>query len=93
MTLGKAHYVKSFIWQICGRDKGGEKLRCKLNELHHKCISDALCDLVPFLQFKKREKRPRRSITFRKVAGFAQSLIIDLIHNLVSRAFPSYQFQ
>ena len=26
-------------------------------------------DLVPFVQFKKREKHPRRSDTFSKVAG------------------------
>ena len=35
-----------------------EKFRC-----------DALRDLVPFLQFKKREKRPWRSITFSEVAA------------------------
>ena len=31
---------------------------------------DALRDLVPFAQFKKREKHPWMSITFSKVAGF-----------------------
>ena len=31
---------------------------------------DALRDLVPFVQFKKREKYPWRSATFSKVAGF-----------------------
>ena len=30
----------------------------------------ALRDLVPFAQFKKREKHPRRSVNFSKVAGF-----------------------
>ena len=30
---------------------------------------DALRDLVPFVQFKKREKHPWRSVTFSKVAG------------------------
>ena len=30
---------------------------------------DVLHDLVPFVQFKKREKQPRRSDTFSKVAG------------------------
>ena len=29
----------------------------------------ALHDLVPFLQFKKREKHPWRIVTFSKVAG------------------------
>ena len=35
---------------------------------------DALRDLVPFVQFKKREKRPWRSVTFSKVAGFSLQL-------------------
>ena len=30
---------------------------------------DALPNLVPFVQFKKREKHPWRSVTFSKVAG------------------------
>ena len=29
---------------------------------------DVLGDLVPFVQFKKREKHPCRSVTFSKVA-------------------------
>ena len=33
-------------------------------------ISDALRDLVPFVEFKKREIHPWRSVTFSKVAGF-----------------------
>ena len=32
-------------------------------------ICDVLCDLVPFAQFKKREKHPWRSVTLSKVAG------------------------
>ena len=32
-------------------------------------ICDALHDLVPFGQFKKREKHPWRSVNFGKVAG------------------------
>ena len=34
-------------------------------------ICDALRDLVPFVQFKKREKHPWRSVNFSKVAGLA----------------------
>ena len=34
-----------------------------------KTICDALRYLVPFVQFKKREKHARRSVTFSKVAG------------------------
>ena len=33
-------------------------------------ICDALRDLVPFVQFKKREKHAWRSVNFNKVAGF-----------------------
>ena len=32
-------------------------------------ICNALCNLVPFVQFKKRGKHPRRSVTFSKVVG------------------------
>ena len=34
----------------------------------------ALRDLVPFVQFKKREKHPWRSVTFSKVPGFDPQL-------------------
>ena len=40
---------------------------------------DALCDLVPFAQFKKGEKHPWRSVTFSKVAGL---LKVTLFHFL-----------
>ena len=36
-------------------------------------IRDALRDLVLFVQFKKREKRPWRSVNFGKVAGLKQA--------------------
>ena len=32
-------------------------------------LCDVLRDLVPFVQFKKREEHPWRSVTFSKVAG------------------------
>ena len=41
--------------------------------VHYRSVSeicDTLRDLIPFLQFKKREKHPWRSVTFSKVAGF-----------------------
>ena len=41
-----------------------------LVELISKIICDGLHDLVPILQFKKREKHPRRSVDVSKVAGF-----------------------
>ena len=34
-------------------------------------ICDVLRDLVPFVQFKKSERHPSRSVTFKKVAGFS----------------------
>ena len=43
----------------------------------------ALRDLVPFAQFKKREKHQWRSVTFSKVAGF--SLKVALLHGCFSR--------
>ena len=39
--------------------------------LNNIAISDALRDLVAYVQFKKREKDPWRSVTFSKVAGFS----------------------
>ena len=32
-------------------------------------VPGALCDLVAFVQFKKHEKHPWRSVNFSKVAG------------------------
>ena len=37
-------------------------------------ICDALRELVPFAQFKKREKYPYRNFTFSKVKGFSRQL-------------------
>ena len=37
-------------------------------------IYDALRDLVLFVQFKKREKHPWRSVSFSKVAGLSLQL-------------------
>ena len=41
------------------------------------CFTDALRDLVPFVQFNKPEKHPWRSVTFSKVAGFVQMVPIQ----------------
>ena len=38
-------------------------------------IFGALRDLVPFVQFKKREKHPWRSVNFSKVAGCTSDVI------------------
>ena len=37
-------------------------------------ICGALCNLVPFVQFKKHEKNPWRSVNFSKGKGFSQQL-------------------
>ena len=37
-----------------------------------------LHDLVPFVQFKKREKHPWRSVTFSKVAGWSFSFFFHI---------------
>ena len=39
-------------------------LCAKITNLIQKSLCDVLSDLVPFVQFKKREKHPRRSATF-----------------------------
>ena len=41
----------------------------KQNSLQDNIICDALCDLVPFVQFKKCEKHPWKCVAFGKVAG------------------------
>ena len=40
-----------------------------INSGNRVVVKYALCDLVPFVQFKKREKHPWRSVNFTKVAG------------------------
>ena len=51
----------------------GNKAKC-LSSVNHttKTIHlHTLCDLVPLVQFKKREKDPWRNVTFSEVVGFA----------------------
>ena len=43
---------------------------------------NALHDLLPFVQFKEREKNPRRSVTFSKVATL---LKVTLLNGCFSR--------
>ena len=42
--------------------------RFRISKAATVCYSDALRDLVIFLQFKKREKHPWKIVIFRKVA-------------------------
>ena len=50
-------------------------------------ITEALRDLVSFVQFKKREKHPCRSVSFNKVSSFnLETLIkVTLLHRCFSR--------
>ena len=50
-------------------------------------ICDALRDLVPFVQFKKREKHQLRGVNFSKVAGLKPATLIKLtlLHGCFSR--------
>ena len=50
-------------------------------------LCGALRDLVPFVQFKKRDKHPWKSVNFNKVAGFkpATLLKLTLLHGSFSR--------
>ena len=47
--------------------------KVKTFDLYFK-ICGTLRDLVPFVQFKKHEKHPWRSVNFSKVAGFSLQL-------------------
>ena len=53
-----------------------------------KIILDALRDLEPFAQFKKREKYPWKSVAFSKVPGFSMSETKKLI--LICSRFDFY---
>ena len=41
-------------------------------------ICEALRDLVPFVQFKKREKHPWRNVNFNKVADLKPATLLKL---------------
>ena len=57
-------------------------------------ICDALRDSVPFVQFKKREKNPWRSVTFSKVAGWKPATLVKvtLLYGCLSRFFKLYKW-
>ena len=46
----------------------------EISSPHKYHICGALRDMVPFVQFKKREKHPWRSVKFINVAGFSLKL-------------------
>ena len=51
-------------------------------------ICDALHDLVPFVQFKKREKHLWRSVTFSKFSGYKPSTLLKV--TLLSGCFSRF---
>ena len=60
--------------------------------LLYSSICGALWDLVPFVQFKKREKHPCRSFTFSKVAGKPATLLkVTLRHSTTTPFFKTVQ--
>ena len=72
----KSQSIKKYVIHIFDRCQSMIKIHC-----------DALRNLVPFVQFKKCEKHPWRSITFSKVVGWipATSLKVTLLHGCFSR--------
>ena len=50
-----------------------------IKALINRMICDALRDLVPFIQIKKREKHPWRGVTFSKVAGGLNLKIMECV--------------
>ena len=55
-----------------------------LSQLHF--MRDALRDLVPFMQFKKREKHPWRSVSFSNVAGNLPANCLSVFERFVGLA-------
>ena len=53
-------------------------------------VCDILRDLVSFRQFKKREKRPWRSVNFSEVAGWKNLLKLKPQENPKSFTFQLY---
>ena len=54
-------------------------------------IYDALRDLIPFEQIKNREKRPWRSVTYSKVAGFTKSNTLPWVFFTFFKLYKWYQ--
>ena len=50
-------------------------------------IGDVLRNLVPFVQLKKRERRPWRSVTLTKFSGFSNATLpkVTLLYGCFSR--------
>ena len=77
-VLSRVLILRNDYYEFKGHSCGC--METHISRWHHIEFSDvllannALRDLVPFVQFQKREKHPWRSVTFSKVAG------LTLIH-------------
>ena len=67
------------FWSKCCRIQWSIEMNGNIGTKQVKC--NALHDLVAFIQFKKREKHPWRSVNFSKVAGWK----LTLLHGCFSR--------
>ena len=68
ITLNKVNSV--LLWSL------GERVS-PTSYFNIKC--DALRDSVSFLQFKKHEKHPCRTVPFSKVAGYTHGVVLLLV--------------
>ena len=66
MKLKKTQSFHSQLWKYLETTKHSPRLHIEKKIM----TCDALRDLVPFVQFKKREMHPWMSFTFSKVTGF-----------------------
>ena len=68
---------KSMDRFLYDRDLRHERVNVlKWTEHFLRTICHALRDLTPFVQFKRREKQPLKSVTFSKIAGFYLQLYL-----------------
>ena len=65
--MGKYPHKELIFGNFCGTDKKFTKLILSVLEVVWRLNKKSF--VIPFVQFKKREKRPWRSVTFSKVAG------------------------
>ena len=94
----KNNTEKILIFFLLGGGHTGSSLKLSnVAEPAPKWKCGALRDLLPFVQFKKREKHSWRSFNFNKVEGFkpATSLKLTLLHGcfvLLYSHFPDQNF-
>ena len=93
MSFNQFQATSLFLYYV---SRGHRKKQVVLNRMisqqhYFNCIG-ALCDLVPFAPFKKREKHLWRSVTFSKVAGFNLKPATLLKVTFLKRCFIHFKF-